>query len=329
MPVRARLVRDQREVIECSLQGNETVSWAELGRRVGVHATTVAREVDRNGGRSRYSAEGAQARAQRQGRRPRTAKLCCPGPLRDRVTTELRLCRSPAAIAADLRAEGTGERVCVETIYTALYDGALDLKPAECLRRRRRRRRSRQQRHVSSRPGLPNIASRPAVVNDRAVPGHWEGDLIIGARNASAALTLIERQSRYGLVIDLPNGYAATDVLAGLIEAFEAVPAHLRHSLTLDQGSEWAQWPALAATYDLDIWFCDPHSPWQRGTIENFNGHVRFWLPRGQRLDTVTPAQCRHITHTLNNQRRRSLDWASPAQLYTAATTPGALVPAA
>jgi IS30 family transposase len=241
----------------------------------------------------------------------------------------LKACRSPAAIAADLWAEGATERVCAEAIYTALHHGRVEVKPSECLRRRRKHRRRRQERHTSKRPGLPNIASRPALINDRSVPGRREGDLIVGARNASAALTLIERQTRYGLLIDLPNGYTATDVLAGLCEAFDAVPAHLRHSVTFDQGSEWANWQSLAATYNLDVFFCDPHTPWQRGAIENSNGHVRFWLPRGQRLDTLTPTNRRHIESILNNQRRRNLDWASPAQLYTAATTPGALTPAA
>jgi IS30 family transposase len=177
--------------------------------------------------------------------------------LRDRVTRELGACRSPAAIAADLRVEAATVRVSTETIYRAVYAGDLEVRPVDFLRRRR----SRQARHESKRPGLPNISTRPESINDRSAPGHWEGDLIIGARNQSASLTVIERKFRFGQVIDLPNGYTAPDVLAALSEAFEAIPAHLRCSLTLDQGSEWANWEILAATYSLKVFFCDPHSP--------------------------------------------------------------------
>ena len=318
MPVRARLTRDQRGVIEGVLEAEVEVSWAELGRRVGVAATKVAREVERNRGRARYNADAAQGRADRLARRPKVAVLACPGPLRDRVRDELAQARSPAAIAADLAADG-GVRVCHETIYQAVYAGVLDVDARVCLRRRRPRRRHRQHRHRSARPALANITARPQAVNDRSEVGHWEADLIIGANNASATLTMIERTLRYGRLVDLPCGYDAQAVLAALVEAFETIPPLLRRSLTLDQGSEWARWSSLAATYDLDVWFCEPHSPWQRGAIENFNGHVRFWLPRGTRLDVVGVEELARIETLLNNQRRRSLHWHSPAELYTTA----------
>lgn len=328
MPVWRRLVLDQRVAVEEVLRCDPVVSWAVLGRRVGVHATTVSREVGRGGGRERYNAKAAQLQADEAAKRPRDAKLVAVGELRDRVCRELKHARSPVAIAADLSAEGATERVCAESIYQALYSGALGLDPSRCLRRRRKRRRRRQERHASTRPGLPNISTRAAVINDRCEPGHWEGDLIIGARNQSAALTLIERQSRYGRIVDLPNGYDATEVLGALVEAFETIPPHLRLSLTLDQGSEWANWATLSSTYELAVYFCDPHSPWQRGAIENFNGHVRYWLPRGQRLDNVAPAELARIEGILNGQRRRSLNWASPTQLHQAATTPGLIIAA-
>lgn len=318
MAGRARLSRDQRVLIEEGLVRDPGVSWAELGRRAGVHATTVAREVRASGDRRRYNAEAGEARAQRCRPRPKTSKLAVPGGLRDRVTAELRDCRSPGAIAADLRAEG-GETVCVESIYRAVYAGELEVQAQRCLRRRRRRRRRRGQRHESKRPGVPNISLRPDAANDRLELGHWEGDLIIGANNQSAVLTLIERVTRYGRIVDLPEGYAADAVLAALIEAFDGVPAHLRASLTLDQGSEWAAWKTLAGVYGLDVWFCDPHSPWQRGAIENYNGHCRFWLPRGTRLDVVGPAELTRIETILNGQRRRSLAGHSPTALYHAA----------
>ena len=243
-----------------------------------------------------------------------------PGPLRDRICAELRRGRSPAAIRADLAADGVEAPPCVETVYQALYSGALDVKPAECLRSRRRRRRCRQQRNPRSRPCGPNIAARPAAVNERAEAGHWEVDQIIGAYNRSSMIWLTERQSRYLIPVTMPDGYTADAVLAGLIEGLDTVPAHLRRSLTFDCGSEWANWRRLAGHYDLQVWFCDPHSPWQRGQIENQNRQVRWWFPRGTDLRLVTPAQAQHAANIINHQRRRSLHHQSPAELYAALT---------
>jgi len=318
MPARRRLGRAERDVIEDGLRADDEVSWAELARQVGVVPTTVSREVERCGGRARYSAEGAQARAERLACRPRTALLCEQGPLRDRVCAELAEKRSPAAIAADLRAEGGG-RVCHETIYQALYSGYLGLRARDVLRRRRARRRRRQARHERKRPGLPNIAVRPEAVNDRSEVGHWEVDLIIGAHNRSGMLCAIERKHRYGAIVTLPEGYLAESVLAAECELFDQVPGGLARSVTFDQGSEWAEWGLLADHYNLDVWFCDPHSPWQRGAIENYNGHVRYWFPRGTDLAAVEPAHADAVAALLNWQRRRSLGWDSPAARWLAA----------
>lgn len=308
---------NQREEISLGLADSPSASWTDLARRAGVHRTTVAREVIRNGGRQHYRPADAERRAEAERCRPRLSRLMIDSVLRARVIAELRLCRSPAAIAADLVAEGAA-RVCHESIYRSVYAGELDVAARDCLRRRRPRRRGRQVRHATKRPGLPNIALRPAAVNERAEGGHWEGDLIIGAHNRSAVLTMIERVSRYALLIDLPNGYCAEAVAGAFVEAFESIPANLRRSLTLDQGSEWAAWPSLAASYGLDVWFCDPHSPWQRGAIENLNGHVRFWLPRGRRLDIVSPDELASVAGLVNHQRRRILGWDSPATRYLA-----------
>lgn len=309
------LTMGQREEISLGLADDTAMSWTDLARRAGAHRTTVAREVARNGGRKHYRPADAQARAGTERCRPRLSRLVTDAVLRGRVTAELVAGRSPAAIAADLLAEG-GPRVCHESIYRAVYASELDVAARDCLRRRRPRRRPRQARHTSKRPGLPNIAQRPAPVNERAEGGHWEADLVIGARNRSAVLTMVERLSRFCMLFDLPEGYGAEAVAAALVEAFELVPADLRRSLTLDQGSEWAAWPSLAATYGLDVWFCDPHSPWQRGSVENLNGHVRFWLPRGRRLDTVGPDELARISGLINNQRRRGLGWQSAAATY-------------
>ncbi|MGH9267887.1 MAG: IS30 family transposase [Acidimicrobiales bacterium] len=167
---------DQREEIALGLADSVSASWTDLATRAGAHRTTVAREVRRNGGRQNYRPADAERRAGVERCRPRLSRLVADTVLRARVTAELSSFRSPAAIAADLGAEG-GARVCHESIYRAVYAGELDVKARDCLRRRRPRRRGRQARHATKRPGLPNIAVRPASVNDRSEGGHWEGDL--------------------------------------------------------------------------------------------------------------------------------------------------------
>lgn len=244
-----------------------------------------------------------------------------PAELAERISTELRLGRSPEAIWADLRAEDAVAVPCVETLYQAVYTGALGVKATECLRTRRPRRRSRQGRHPNKRgAGLPNISARPDAIDERNEVGHWEIDQIIGARNRSSLLTLTERVTRYAMAITMPEGYDAPATLAGLIEGLERIPAGLLKSVTFDQGSEWAEWETLAATYDIDVWFCDPHSPWQRGQIENQNRAWRWWFPRGTRLDNLDQAHVDHAASIINGQRRRNLDYQRPADLYAAAT---------
>ncbi|HXH55739.1 IS30 family transposase, partial [Iamia sp.] len=239
--------------------------------------------------------------------------LGAPGPMRDRVTVELGRGRSPVAIWADLVAEDVTGRVCVETIYAAVYAGTLDLKPAECLRSRRRRRRGRQARHAKVRRALPNIAGRPTAVNERSELGHWEVDQIIGAHNRSSMLTLTERVTRYSIGVTMPEGYSAEAMIGGLLDGLDRIPGHLLRSVTFDQGSEWASWPVIAEHYGIDAWFCDPHSPWQRGQIENLNRQWRWWFPRGTDLRGLDPAHVDAVAAIINGQRRRLLDYDSPA----------------
>lgn len=194
------------------------------------------------------------------------------------------------------------------------------MKANDCLRTRRRRRRRRHARNPAQRPAGPNISQRPARINQRLEAGHWEADQIIGAHNRSSMIWLIERRTRYSIPVTMPEGYNADATLAGLLEGLEQIPANLRRSVTFDRGSEWAHWPTLADHYGLDVWFCDPHSPWQRGQIENHNRQARWWFPRGTDLRLVTPAQAQHAADTLNHQRRRSLNNHSPAELYNALT---------
>jgi IS30 family transposase len=310
----------EREEIGVGLITDPAVSWAALARRVGRHPTTIAREVNAGGGRDAYRPAVAQQCAVRALRRPRLCRLAEPGVLRERVTAELRSGRSPVAIWADLVAENVAVIVCVETIYAAVYAGALEVKPTECLRMRRPRRRGRQARKPSNRTALPNILARPDSVNDRSELGHWEADQIIGKANGSSMLWLTERVTKFSIPVTMPLGYNADQVLAGLVEGLEQIPAHMLRSITFDQGSEWAHWATIAATYDIDCWFCEPHSPWQRGQIENLNRQWRWWFPRGTRLDNIEQADATHAATIINGQRRRHLDYHSPTMLYAAAT---------
>jgi len=316
----APLSLPEREEISVALIENPDASWASIARRVGRHASTVAREVEGHGGRGKYRPATADRAAARSRRRPRDRLAAVPGVLRARLTDELRQGRSPEAIWADLRAEDAPALPCVETIYQAVYSGALGVKATECLRLRRPRRRARQARHANRQAALPNIAKRPEPVGDRSEVGHWEIDQIIGARNRSSLLTFTERVTRYAMAITMPEGYDAKATLAGLVEGLDRIPAGLLKSVTFDQGSEWAEWETLAATYGIDIWFCDPHSPWQRGQIENQNRTWRWWFPRGTRLDLLDQAHVDAVADTINGQRRRNLDYESPAGLYAAAT---------
>jgi transposase, IS30 family len=315
----APLSLSDREEISVALIQDPRVSWAEIGRRISRHPTTVMREVEAHGGRGKYRPATADRRAEKARRRPRARRLERDDALARRVIAELQRGRSPEAIWADLVAEG-GETVCVETIYSAAYARVGGLLPTACLRTRRPRRRRRQARHESKRPALPNISLRPDAVNDREEIGHWEGDQIIGKANRSSMLWLTERVTRFSIGITMPDGYAGDAMLAGLVEGLDQVPPHLLKSVTFDQGTEWGCWETVAANYGIDIWFCDPHSPWQRGQIENLNRQWRFWFPRGIDLANVEQSHVDDVASIVNGQRRRSLDYQSPAMLYAAAT---------
>ena len=316
----APLSLPEREEIFLALTEDREASWASIGRRIERHPTTVAREVEGRGDRAKYRPVTADRAAHRCRQRPRDRLAMVSVEVRYRITSELRMGRSPEAIWADLRAEDAAVVPCVETIYQALHSGAVGLRPTECLRTRRPRRRSRQARHPNKRAGLPNISKRPCAVNERTEVGHWEIDQIIGARNRSSLLTLTERVTRYAMAITMPEGYDAPATLAGLIEGLDRIPAGLLRSVTFDQGSEWAEWETIAATYDIDVWFCDPHSPWQRGQIENQNRAWRWWFPRGTRLDNLDQTHVDQVAAIINGQRRRNLDYQRPTDLYAALT---------
>jgi IS30 family transposase len=310
-----------REEIAVGLARGE--SYREIGARLCPPrpASTISREVTRNGPRERYRALRAQALAERRARRPKTAKLAGNDVLRARVQAKLEQRWSPEQVSAWLKAEFAGDpemQVSHETIYQAIYvqgRGALRRELAGCLRTGRALRRPR--RATADRrgkiPGMVMISERPAEAADRAVPGHWEGDLIIGSRG-SAIGTLVERSTRFVLLLHLPGGHGAGQVAAAMTAAMGTLPAQLRRSLTWDQGPEMAGHARIAVATGLEIYFCDPHSPWQRGSNENTNGLLRQYFPKGTDLAVHGKEHLEAVAAELNARPRKTLGWKTPAQ---------------
>jgi IS30 family transposase len=309
----------EREEIAVGLARGE--SYREIGARIGRPASTVSREVARNGPRERYRGLRAQALAERRARRPKAAKLAGNEVLRARVQAKLARRWSPEQVSAWLKAEFAGDpemQVSHETIYQAIYvqgRGALRRELAACLRTGRALRRPR--RATADRrgkiPGMVMISERPAEAADRAVPGHWEGDLILGSRG-SAIGTLVERSTRFVLLLHLPGGHGADQVAAAMTAAMGTLPAQLRRSLTWDQGPEMAGHARIAVATGLEIYFCDPHSPWQRGSNENTNGLLRQYFPKGTDLAVHGKEHLEAVAAELNGRPRKTLGWKTPAQ---------------
>src|ERR1022692_3859630 len=300
------------------------------GERLGViaaglggHPSTVGREVRRNASAGgRYRALGAQAQAEERARRPKTAKVAGGPRVRGWVQARLEEHWSPEQISVTLRREFPGEpemRVSHETIYQAIYvqgRGALRRELAVCLRTGRALRKPR--RTAGERrgkiPGMVMISERPAEADDRAVPGHWEGDLIMGAASRSAIGTLVERSSRFVLLLHLPDGNRPEQVAAAATAVMGGLPDAIRRSLTWDQGKEMAGHARIAVDAGLDIYFCDPHSPWQRGTNENTNGLLRQYFPKGTDLSVHSGERLAAVADQLNSRPRKTLGWKTPAQ---------------
>ncbi len=309
----------EREEIAVGLAAGQ--SLREIAARLGRHPATVGREVRRNGSRGRYRALAAQAQAQERARRPKTAKLAGNARLRGWVQDRLEGRWSPEQISMMLRREFPGDpemRVSHEAIYQAIYvqgRGALRRELAACLRTGRALRKPRRQ--AGERRGrikdMVMISERPAEAADRAVPGHWEGDLIIGTRS-SAIGTLVERSTRFVLLLHLPHGHDAAAVAAAMTGAMASMPAQLRRPLTWDQGKEMASHRKVTLATDLDVYFCDPHSPWQRGSNENTNGLLRQYFPKGTSLAGHSKDHLEAVAAELNARPRKTLGWRTPAQ---------------
>jgi IS30 family transposase len=319
-PSPARLSAAEREEIRCGLDAGD--SCRDIAGRLERAPSTVTREVNANGGRDEYRGWRAHRRASDLARRPKVAKLAgCPR-LRAQVETWLEEeLWSPTQISAQLRVEFPDDpmmRVAPETIYQSLYvqgRGALRKELVACLRTGRAIRRNRSRIDRRGRiPDMVMISERPAEIEDRAVPGHWEGDLIIGKDSASAVGTLVERSTRYVMLLHLDGDHTAETVRTAMTAKIKTLPDHLTRSITWDQGREMAQHTEFTIDTGIDVYFCDPHSPWQRGSNENTNGLLRQWMPKGTDLSLFTEADLDVIAYKLNNRPRQTLEWMKPSR---------------
>jgi IS30 family transposase len=320
------LTEDDREEISRGIA--EQAEGRVIAERIGRDPSVVSREVARHGGRTRYRAVVAARAAAVSRCRPKTRKLDADPDLRERVLGKLRAGCSPDQVAGRLRHEHAGahaervaDTVSREAIYTWIYalpKGEL-AKQGIVLRSGRTRRRPRGRRSSPGARivGMTSIDARPTEVDDRAVPGHWEGDLVIGRAGRSAMATLVERTSRYTVPVALPAGRRdATTTANALISTVTGMPAQLVKTLTWDQGSEMAAHAAFALATTVDVYFAHPHSPWERGTNENTNGLLREYFPKGTEI-TDDQAYLDLVARELNNRPRRILSYRTPAEVFT------------
>ena len=343
LPGRHLAIEDREAILIGLLAGH---SYTQIGRNLGRSTSTIARELGahklvpnrpravpsgtRGGARGpvptrmNYSPAKAQAEFEATLTRPKLAKLAgCPR-LRQEVSDRLADKHSPEQIVQRLRTDFPDDetmRISHEAIYQALYvqgRGALKRELTKCLRTGRAIRKPRRRAH-QRRGRIPNMVSitdRPAEVADRAIPGHWEGDLIIGKDNASAIGTLVERTTRFTLLLHLPGDHTAVTVRDAMITALSRLPALMAKTITWDQGKEMAEHLAISAATGLDIYFCDPASPWQRGTNENTNGLLRQYFPKGTDLSGYHPDYLDYVAAQLNDRPRKTLGWRTPNEAF-------------
>lgn len=313
---RALMLRDRIE-IQAGLR--EGLSQRSIAGRIGRSQSVVSRELARHRGEDgSYLAILAHARAHESRRRPKPLKLDGMPGLAARIEAWMDDGWSPKLIADMLARSGETERVSHETIYRALYvqgRGALrqDLARKLSTGRMSRRPRGSVTPAQSRFKDAFTISQRPAEAADRAVPGHWEGDLIMGADNLSAIGTLVERTTRYTILLHLPGRHTADEVADAMIREMSRLPTHLRRSITWDRGSEMVSYPRIQLELDARVFFCDPRSPWQRGTNENTNRLLRHWFTKGTDLSVHTAEDLERVAAILNNRPRPTLDYRTPA----------------
>jgi len=322
-----RLITDaDREEISRGIA--ENVEGKVIAARIGRAPSVVCRDIARHGGRSRYRAVMAGRAAAGSRCRPKGRKLDADPVLREQVVARLRAGASPDQVAGRLRYEHVGpdaarvaDTVSHEAIYTWIYalpKGAL-AREGILLRTGRTQRRPRGRRHSPGARivGMTSIDARPAEADDRAVPGHWEGDLVIGKAGRTAMATLVERTSRYTVPVALPSGRRdATSTANALITSVTGLPAGLVKTLTWDQGSEMAGHAAFSLATTVDVYFAHPHSPWERGTNENTNGLLREYFPKSTEI-TDDQTYLDLVARELNNRPRRILGYRTPAEVFT------------
>jgi IS30 family transposase len=314
----------EREEISRGIAAHESVR--SIAKLLGRSPSTVSREISRNGGYDRYSAPTADDAAWARTRRPKRCKLASSPRLRRAVARKLRLQWSPEQIAGWLKSTFPGDQtqhVSHETIYRSLFvqaRGVLKKELFQHLRSKRTIRRSRRMDLPADRRGkianMVSIRDRPAAAEDRAVPGHWEGDLLSGSKNSYIA-TLVERHTRYVMLAKVDSKETQA-VVCALIKQAKKLPNELYKSLTWDQGKELADHRQFTMATDIDVYFCDPQSPWQRGSNENTNGLLRQYFPKGTDLSVYSQSDLNKVARRLNERPRKTLDFQTPAARFNA-----------
>lgn len=315
------LCSDEREVISRELAKDS--SYRVIGRLLGRDHSVVSREVGRNGGRQAYRAVRAQRRADQCRARPKSRVLESSRRLHDEVSGGLGKKWSPRQISRRLRVDFPADdtmRVSHETIYQTLYlqaRGELRTQLKLALRSGRAHRVPRSRVAVARGKirDMVNISERPPEAEDRAVPGFWEGDLIIGKANRSQIATLVERATRFVMLVRIPYDRNAERVAILLARKMETLPEFLRKSITWDQGKEMAEHATFTIKTGIDVYFCDPHSPWQRGSNENTNGLLRQYFPKGTDLSGYSQAELDAVADELNGRPRETLGWLKPTEV--------------
>jgi IS30 family transposase len=318
-PTRRRALRSLSLAEREEISRGVAAGWGlrQIAQAVGRSPSTISREIQRNGGRRRYRAAGADRCAWDRARRPKACLLAGNTQLREAVAAKLAQEWSPQQISGWLERQYPDDetmRVSHETIYRSLFIQARGVLKQELLLSLRSRRRMRRPKAAAKRgPAVQGISirERPAAIQDRAVPGHWEGDLLYGGQQSQIA-TLVERHSRFVMLVKTPRRDTDT-VVRALTKKILDLPEHLRISLTWDRGAELAAHRDFTVATDVAVYFCDPHSPWQRGTNENTNGLLRQYFPHGMDLSQVTQVQLDAVARRLNQRPRKTLGFQTPA----------------